>query len=104
MATMIGALGHEARLAIVRRLLKAHPEGLVAGELQEALGIPASTLSHHLDTLHRHGMVQQTREGKFLRYRASADGLTKVLGFLVDECCSKNEVVSAGTLLKKRPA
>jgi DNA-binding IclR family transcriptional regulator len=60
----------------------------VAGELQEELGIPASTLSHHLDTLHRHELVEQTREGKFLRYRAAEETLTGIVRFLASECCA----------------
>ena len=67
-ASMLGALGHESRLEAVRLLLRSHPDGMVAGELQEELGIPASTLSHHLDTLRREGLIDQVREGRFLRY------------------------------------
>jgi hypothetical protein len=40
--------GAEPRLAIPRLLLSAHPTGMIAGEVQEELEIPASTLSHHL--------------------------------------------------------
>jgi hypothetical protein len=32
-------------------LLSAHPEGMVVGEIGNELGIPRSTLSHHLDKL-----------------------------------------------------
>ena len=52
-ADMLGALGAEPRLRIVRLLLSAHPEGLVVGEIGSELGIPPSTLSHHLDKLSR---------------------------------------------------
>ena len=44
-------MGTESRLRIVRLLLSAHPEGMVVGEIQQELGISASTLSHHLDKL-----------------------------------------------------
>ena len=102
-ADMLAALGQEARLLIVRRLLRAHPEGMFAGELADALTIPASTLSHHLDTLHRHGLVQQSREGKFLRYRADEVGLGRLLAFLLEECCGdKSPVVSASSLVRKK--
>jgi ArsR family transcriptional regulator len=88
-ADAFAALGHPARLAIVRHLLAAHPQGLVANELQAELEIPASTLSHHLDTLRQEGLVEQEREGKFLRYRADESGLKRVLGFLYAECCTR---------------
>ena len=92
-AAMFAALGHEARVATMRLLLSAHPSGLVAGELQQELDIPASTLSHHLDALARVGLVEQRREGKFLRYTAAADGLRELLGFLYAECCTRSRLV-----------
>lgn len=93
-AARFAALGHEARLALLRLLLSAHPDGLVVGELQEALGLPASTLSHHLEALRQQGLVEQRREGRFLRCRAGAATLAEMLGFLWAECCSRNAVVS----------
>ena len=50
-ADMLAAMGNDARLGIMRLLLSAHPEGLVVGEIQAELGIPGSTLSHHLEKL-----------------------------------------------------
>lgn len=93
-APKFAALGHEARLAIVRLLLSAHPAGLVVGEIQEELDIPPSTLSHHLDALQREGLVAVTREGKYLRYRADAEGLRALLAFLYVECCTRSQLVS----------
>ncbi len=93
LADRFAALGHEARLQIVRLLLSAHPTGLVVGELQAELGIPASTLSHHLEGLRHQGLVVQEREGRFLRYRAGAEALQEVLDFLYAECCGRNRVV-----------
>ncbi len=92
-ASRFAALGHEVRLQIVRLLLAAQPQGLVAGEIQQELGIPASTLSHHLDALHQEGLVIQQREGRFLRYLADSEGLQQVLDFLYAECCTRNPVV-----------
>lgn len=48
---MFSAMGTEPRLRIIRVLLKAHREGMVAGDLQSELGIPPSTLSEHLGKL-----------------------------------------------------
>jgi ArsR family transcriptional regulator len=92
-ANRFAALGHEVRLEIVRRLLAAHPAGMVAGEIQQELNIPASTLSHHLDALHQERLVEQRREGRFLRYLADTEGLRELLDFLYVECCTRNEVV-----------
>jgi len=97
-APKFAALGHEVRLAIVRLLLSANPDGLVVGEIQEELDIPASTLSHHLDALQREGLVAVTREGKYLRYRADAVGLRDLLAFLYAECCTRSKLVSVAAL------
>jgi DNA-binding transcriptional ArsR family regulator len=94
-ADRFSAIGAEPRLQIVRLLLSAHPTGMVAGELQEELGIPASTLSHHLEKLRQVGMVDVRRAGTFLWYTANTDALREVLGFLYEECCTRNRAVSA---------
>jgi len=97
-APKFAALGHEARLGIVRLLMSAHPDGMVVGEIQQELDIPPSTLSHHLDALQREALVTVTREGKFLRYRADAAGLRDLLAFLYAECCTRSKLVPVSAL------
>ena len=92
-ADMFGALGAEARLRIVRLLLAAHPEGLVVGEIGSELGIPPSTLSHHLDKLKSEGLVSVRRESTFLRYTANTKALQQIVGFLFAECCTRNKAI-----------
>lgn len=92
-ADMFSAMGTEARLRIMQLLLQAHPEGLVVGEIQEELGIPNSTLSHHLDKLRNEGLVNVERESTFLRYTANTDALQEVLQFLYAECCTRNKAL-----------
>lgn len=81
------ALTHEVRLRILRRLRKAHPDGMVVGEIQKEIGVPASTLSHHLEALFQGGLVRQRREGRFLRYFTDEQGLEELVHFLSFECC-----------------
>ena len=92
-ADMFAAMGAEPRLRIVRLLLSAHPVGMVVGEIGEELGIPNSTLSHHLDKLKNEGLVTVKREGVFLRYMANHEALQELLTFLYAECCTRNRVV-----------
>ena len=92
-ADMFSAMGTEARLQIMRLLLKAHPGGLVVSEIQAELGIPGSTLSHHLDKLRNEGLVKVRRESTFLRYTADTQALQEVLQFLYAECCTGNQAV-----------
>ena len=86
-------MGAAPRLRIVQLLLTAHPRGLVAGELQEEVGIPASTLSHHLEKLKNEGLVRVRRERTFLWHTADTEALGELLGFLYAECCTRNQAV-----------
>jgi len=99
-ADMFSAMGTEARLRIVQLLLTAHPEGLVVSEIQEELGIPNSTLSHHLEKLKVEGLVNVQRESTFLRYTASTDALRELLGFLYAECCTRNRAVKSEEVIQ----
>ena len=92
-ADMFGALGAEARLRIVRLLLAAHPEGLVVGEIGAELGIPPSTLSHHLDKLKNEGLVSVRRESTFIRCTANTATLEEIVRFLFAECCTRNKAI-----------
>ena len=93
-ALRFAGLGAEPRLQIVRLLLSAHPGGMVAGEVQDEMGIPASTLSHHLEKLRQVGLVTVRREGTYLHYAADTEALREVLNFLYEECCTRSRAVS----------
>ena len=99
-ADMFAAMGTESRLRIMQLLLSAHPEGLVVGEIQSELDISASTLSHHLDKLKNEGLIEMSREGTFLRYRASTSALKDLLGFLYAECCTRNRAIKSKHILE----
>ena len=98
-ADMFSAMGTEARLRIMQLLLKAHPDGLVVGEIGGELEIPNSTLSHHLDKLKNEGLVTVTREGTFLRYGANTAALQELLGFLYAECCTRNKAIEPDCII-----
>ena len=99
-ADMFAALGTEVRLQILRLLLSAHPDGMVVGDIQTELGIPASTLSHHLEKLRGEGLATVQRESTFLRYSANTQVLEELLGFLFEECCSRSKAVNAGAVAR----
>jgi DNA-binding transcriptional ArsR family regulator len=98
-ADMFAAMGTEPRLRIMQLLLTAHPQGLVVGDIQDELEIPASTLSHHLDKLKNEELVQVRREGTFLWYTANTGALQQLLKFLYAECCTRNKAVKPGDLV-----
>jgi DNA-binding transcriptional ArsR family regulator len=73
---------------------------MVVGEIQEELGIPGSTLSHHLEKLKNEGLVSVRRERQFLRYVANADALRELLAFLYEECCSRSKAIRSEEIIQ----
>lgn len=98
-AGMLSAMGTEPRLRIMRCLLSAYPEGMVAGDIGTKLKLPSSTLSHHLDKLKHEKLVNVRREGTHLWYSANIDILQELFGFLYTECCGHNPEIQPEILL-----
>lgn len=96
---MFGAMGAEARLRIVQLLLTAHPNGLIAGDIQHELRIPASTLSHHLDKLKSKDLVRVRRDGTYLWYTANVSALEEIMTFLYSECCTRGHSSNPAALM-----
>ena len=87
-AKCLAELGHPLRLSAVKLLVRAGPPGLSVKDIQDHLGIPASTLSHHIAHLVSAGLVTQTREGRVLRCRVEYGVLKGVLDSLMSDCCA----------------
>lgn len=86
-ANQLAELGHATRLAVFRHLVKGGRKGTPVGEIQAVLGIPGSTLSHHISRLVSVGLVKQQREGRTLFCVAQYEKLDALLEYLKDECC-----------------
>lgn len=84
----LSALAQEHRLAIFRSLIQAGPDGLAAGAIADAVGIPKSSLSFHLAQLDRAGLIEPTRQGRSLIYRADYDAMNAVILYLTENCCA----------------
>ena len=87
-AACFAQLGHPARLCAVRLLVQAGPEGLPVGTLQQEIGIPASTLSHHLRHLVSAGIITQSREGRVLRCQLVYRRVSALIDYLSSDCCA----------------
>ncbi|NQV84207.1 MAG: helix-turn-helix transcriptional regulator [Rhodospirillales bacterium] len=87
-AKCLAELGSPTRLAVFRLLVKAGPEGLVVGDIQRRLKIPASTLSHHIARLAWAGLVAQRRDGRRLICSTQPGIMDSLVGFLTAECCT----------------
>jgi DNA-binding transcriptional ArsR family regulator len=98
----LGALAQEHRLALFRLLVQAGEEGMAAGALAKALGVPNSSLSFHLAHLNRAGLVAQRRDGRSLIYRANYDTMNSLVGYLMENCCGGAECVPAAPSTHER--
>jgi ArsR family transcriptional regulator, arsenate/arsenite/antimonite-responsive transcriptional repressor len=81
----LNELGHETRLQVYRHLIQAGETPV--GEIQKALEIPASTLSHHLNRLIQVGLIEQERKGTLLYCSAVCKNLREVICYLQANCC-----------------
>ncbi len=85
----LGALAHEHRLAVYRLLVEQGPEGLSAGAIAGRVGMLPSSLSFHVRTLQRAGLITQRRVSRQLFYAARFDAMNALIGYLMQNCCGQ---------------
>jgi DNA-binding transcriptional ArsR family regulator len=83
----LAALAQESRLDVLRLLVQAGLDGLPAGQIAERLGVPANTLSFHLNQLRHAGLVTFRRESRSLIYVAEYAAMNELLAYLTENCC-----------------
>lgn len=93
----LSALAQETRLAIFRLLVEAGPEGMNAGAIAAALGIPAATLSFHVAHLARAGLVSSRQESRFIFYAANFAAMDDLIAYLTENCCHGNPCLTRKT-------
>ena len=98
------ALAQEHRLATFRLLVQAGEDGLPAGAIAEALGLPNSSMSFHLAHLHRAGLVTQERRHRSLIYRADYAAMNGLIGYLLENCCAGSGCAPASPCSSETPS
>ncbi len=83
----LSSLAHENRLAIFRLLMRRYPQSVPAGELAEAISVPANTASAYLSTLRKARLIEQDRVGTSLRYRVVMESTQGLMDYLMRDCC-----------------
>ena len=105
-AERLAALGHESRLAIFRLLVEAGPKGINASAIGEQLGMAPATLSFHLAHLSRVGLIEGTRESRFIHYSANYSAMDDLIAFLTRNCCQGDtclpQTAACDTIEKRR--
>jgi DNA-binding transcriptional ArsR family regulator len=87
----LGALAHEYRLAIYRLLVEQGPAGLPAGVIGERIGLVPSSLTFHLQSLRRAGLITQLRASRQIIYGADYSAMNALVGYLTDKCCTAGD-------------
>lgn len=94
----LSALAQENRLALFRLLIKAGHDGLPAGEIAAALGVPPNTLSAQLTLLSNAGLIEGTRQGRSIIYKAQYEAISGLIVFLMEDCCQGRSEICAPVL------
>lgn len=84
----LGALAHEHRLKIYRLLVERGPQGLPAGAIASGVGLLPSSLTFHVQALHRAGLILQRREGRQVFYSVDFESMNALVGYLTENCCA----------------
>ncbi len=93
----LSALAQRSRLEVFRLLVRRGPQGMPAGEIAEALVVPANTMSAHLAILSQAGLVRGERRGRSVIYSVDFGGMNEVMTFLMKDCCQGHpELCGAG--------
>lgn len=88
----LAALAHEHRLKVYRMLVEAGPEGLNAGTIAQRLDLPPSSLTFHLQHLHRAELITQQRNSRQLIYAADFAIMNELIGYLTENCCAGSSI------------
>ncbi|SDD68150.1 transcriptional regulator, ArsR family [Sphingomonas sp. YR710] len=99
----LGALAQGTRLDAFRLLVRHEPDGLAAGEVARRLDVPQNTMSVHLATLARAGLIRAERRSRVINYRADLDRLRALTLFLVQDCCGGRPELCAPLIAELTP-
>lgn len=100
----LSALAQEHRLALFRLLVEAGAEGMPAGAIAEALGLPNSSLSFHLAQLTKAGLIRQQRQSRSLIYSVDYQAMNALVGYLMENCCRGSGASQATKPTQRRSA
>lgn len=89
-ANQLEALGNSTRLGIIRILIQAGEDGVLVGDIQKRMDVPASTLSHHLARLVQAGLMKQERQSRMLFCKANYKNMDRLVDYLMKNCCAED--------------
>jgi ArsR family transcriptional regulator len=88
-------LSNETRLRMLKRIVKAGGEGMIAGEIAKHVGAAPSRASFHLAAMTEARLLTSTRKSRQIVYAVNFEEMGRLLQYLMEDCCQSNEVVMA---------
>lgn len=85
------SLSQETRLKVFKLLLEYGQDGTSPGVLAAELEIPDNTLSFHLSHMSKAGLVSSERNGRSITYFANTSLMNELVGYLLQNCCAKED-------------
>ena len=73
---------------------KPAPTACLRGQVGARLGLPAATLSFHLNQLRHASLIKFRREGRSLIYAAEYSAMNSLVGYLTENCCQDSGTCS----------
>jgi len=99
--TALSALAHPLRLHVFRMLVAATPDGIPAGAIADRLDVPASSLSFHLSQLQRAGLINATRDQRYILYSTDIAATRQLMEFLTADCCNGRPELCGNTSIAR---
>jgi len=92
----LAALGQTHRLTLFRRLMRAGPSGMPAGELARACAMQPSAFSFHINQLEKSGLVTSWRRSRNIFYAVAIEEMRLLMVHLTEDCCDGHPQICGG--------
>jgi ArsR family transcriptional regulator, arsenate/arsenite/antimonite-responsive transcriptional repressor len=86
-ALRLKALADPVRVRLLSLVLSSDADGACTCDLAPAVGLTEATVSHHLKQLREAGLVEGTKAGTNVYYRARRDSLSALVRVIDPACC-----------------
>lgn len=86
--TRFAALATPSRLAVLKLLAEAGPDGMASGEIARRLNVAHNTLSTQLLLLSNARLVRGRRDGRSIIYSVNLEALRELVLYVMDDCAA----------------
>ncbi|MEM9047511.1 MAG: helix-turn-helix transcriptional regulator [Pseudomonadota bacterium] len=92
---IFACLSNPTRLQILKTLVAAGPDGLIAGTIAQKIAASPSRASFHLSRMAEAGLLTAHRQAREITYAVDFSAMGALMRFLLQDCCADNPVVRA---------